>query len=78
MHDLGEACYEGLSVTQGRPVKDARLAIGEVIIKHKLNLADPGESVSAVLRGSAGFSDASAVRFVAIGRDPQAHGAVGI
>ena len=38
--ELAEAYYEGLSVTQGRPTKDARLVIGAVIIKHKLCLAD--------------------------------------
>jgi hypothetical protein len=38
--DLAEAYYEGLSSTQGRPTKDARLVIGAVIIKHKLNLSD--------------------------------------
>ena len=37
---LAEAYYEGLSSTQGRPTKDARLVIGAVIIKHKLNLSD--------------------------------------
>ena len=38
--DLAEAYYEGLSTTQGRPTKDARLVIGAVIIKHKLRLSD--------------------------------------
>ena len=38
--ELAEAYYEGLSSTQGRPTKDARLVIGVVIIKHKLNLSD--------------------------------------
>jgi len=38
--ELAEAYYEGLSSTQGRPTKDARLVIGAVIIKHKLNLSD--------------------------------------
>ena len=38
--DLAEAYYEGLSRTQGRPTKDARLVIGAVIIKHKLCLSD--------------------------------------
>ena len=37
---LAEAYYEGLSSTQGRPSKDARLVIGAVIIKHKLCLSD--------------------------------------
>ena len=37
---LAEAYYEGLSSTQGRPTKDARLVIGAVIIKHKLSLSD--------------------------------------
>ena len=37
---LAEAYYEGLSSTQGRPTKDARLVIGAVIIKHKLCLSD--------------------------------------
>ena len=38
--DLAEAYYEGLSSTQGRPTKEARLVIGAVIIKHTLNLSD--------------------------------------
>jgi IS5 family transposase len=38
--DLAEGYYQGLSSTQGRPMKDARLVIGAVIIKHKLCLSD--------------------------------------
>jgi IS5 family transposase len=38
--ELAEAYYDGLSSTQGRPTKDARLVIGAVIIKHKLCLSD--------------------------------------
>lgn len=38
--ELAEAYYQGLSVSQGRPVKDARLVIGAVIVKHKLCLSD--------------------------------------
>ena len=38
--ELAEAYYAGLSSTQGRPSKDARLVIGAVIIKHKLCLSD--------------------------------------
>lgn len=45
--DLAEAYYEGLSATQGRPTKDARLVIGAVIIKHKLCLSDR-ETVSQI------------------------------
>ena len=37
---LAEGYYQGLSTTQGRPLKDARLVIGAVIIKHKLCLSD--------------------------------------
>jgi len=37
---LAEGYYQGLSDTQGRPTKDARLVIGAVIIKHKLCLSD--------------------------------------
>lgn len=37
---LAEGYYQGLSTTQGRPTKDARLVIGAVIIKHKLCLSD--------------------------------------
>ncbi len=37
---LAEGYYQGLSMTQGRPSKDARLVIGAVIIKHKLCLSD--------------------------------------
>ena len=38
--ELAEGYYKGLSDTQGRPIKDARLVIGAVIIKHKLCLSD--------------------------------------
>ncbi len=38
--ELAEGYYQGLSSSQGRPLKDARLAIGAVIIKHKLCLSD--------------------------------------
>ena len=38
--ELAEGYYQGLSVKQGRPAKDARLVIGAVIIKHKLCLSD--------------------------------------
>jgi len=37
---LAEGYYRSLSVTQGRPTKDARLVIGAVIVKHKLCLSD--------------------------------------
>ena len=39
-NELAEGYYQGLSSSQGRPLKDARLAIGAVIIKHKLCLSD--------------------------------------
>ena len=38
--ELAEGYYQGLSLTQGRPAKEARLVIGAVIIKHKLCLSD--------------------------------------
>lgn len=38
--ELAQAYYQGLSESQGRPTKDARLVIGAVIIKHKLCLSD--------------------------------------
>jgi len=38
--ELAEGYYHGFSSSQGRPLKDARLAIGAVIIKHKLCLSD--------------------------------------
>jgi Transposase DDE domain/Transposase domain (DUF772) len=38
--ELTEGYYPGLSDTQGRPTKDARLVIGAVMIKHKLCLSD--------------------------------------
>lgn len=38
--DLAIGYYKSMSSTQGRPCKDARLVIGAVIIKHKLNLSD--------------------------------------
>ena len=45
--ELAEGYYQGLSETQGRPTKDARLVIGAVIIKHKLCLSDR-ETVSQI------------------------------
>jgi len=38
--ELAAGYYYGLPDTQGRPMKDARLVIGAVIIKHKLCLSD--------------------------------------
>ena len=38
--ELAEGYYQNLSLTQGRPAKEARLVIGAVIIKHKLCLSD--------------------------------------
>lgn len=38
--DLAESYYQGLSADRGRPLKDAQLVIGAVIIKHKLCLSD--------------------------------------
>ncbi len=38
--ELAEGYYHGLPDTQGHPMKDARLVIGAVIIKHKLCLSD--------------------------------------
>jgi IS5 family transposase len=38
--ELAESYYQGLSADRGRPLKDARLMIGAVIIKHKLCLSD--------------------------------------
>ena len=37
---LAQGYYQGLSLKQGCPAKDARLVIGAVIIKHKLCLSD--------------------------------------
>jgi len=45
--ELAEGYYQGLSDTQGRPTKDARLVIGAVIVKHKLCLSDR-ESVAQI------------------------------
>ncbi len=38
--ELAEGYYQGFSSSHGRPLNDARLAIGAVIIKHKLCLSD--------------------------------------
>jgi IS5 family transposase len=38
--ELAESYYQGLPADRGRPLKDARLVIGAVIIKHKLCLSD--------------------------------------
>jgi hypothetical protein len=45
--ELTQGYYQGLSDTQGRPIKDARLVIGAVIIKHKRCLSDR-ETVSQI------------------------------
>ena len=37
---LAESYYRGFAADRGRPMKDARLVIGAVIIKHKLCLSD--------------------------------------
>ena len=37
---LAESYYQGFAADRGRPMKDARLVIGAVIIKHKLCLSD--------------------------------------
>ena len=38
--ELAVGYYKAMSSDQGRPCKDARLVIGAVILKHKLNLSD--------------------------------------
>jgi hypothetical protein len=38
--ELAESYYQGFSAERGCPLKDARLVIGAVIIKHKLTLSD--------------------------------------
>ncbi|MGR9117584.1 MAG: IS5 family transposase [Gammaproteobacteria bacterium] len=38
--ELAESYYQGLPADRGRPLKDARLVIGAVLIKHKLCLSD--------------------------------------
>ena len=40
--ELAESYYQGFSAERGRPLKDARLVIGAVIIKHKQKLSDVG------------------------------------
>jgi hypothetical protein len=37
---LAEAYYQSFTTKMGRPVKDSRLVIGAMIIKHKLKLSD--------------------------------------
>lgn len=46
--ELTRGYYQNLSSTHGRPVKDARLVIGAVIIKHKLCLSNE-ETVQQIL-----------------------------
>ena len=38
--ELSESYYQGFVADRGRPMKEARLVIGAVIIKHKLCLSD--------------------------------------
>jgi len=38
--ELAESYYQGFEANRGRPMKEARLVIGAVIIKHKLCLSD--------------------------------------
>jgi hypothetical protein len=45
--ELAESYYQGLDADRGRPLKEARLVIGAVIIKHKLCLSDV-ESVQQI------------------------------
>ncbi len=40
MDELAVGYYKSMDATRGRPGKGARLVIGAVIIKHKLNLSD--------------------------------------
>ena len=44
---LAESYHKNFTSTTGRPIKDAQLVIGAVIIKHKLNLSDR-ETVSQI------------------------------
>ena len=58
--DLAIGYYQAMDSGRGRPCKDARLVIGAVIIKHKLNLSDE-ETVMQIqenpyLQYFAGFS----------------------
>jgi IS5 family transposase len=83
---LAESYYQGLPADRGRPLKDARLVIGAVIIKHKLCLSDV-ETVLQIqenpylqyfvglpLRRPAGLSGDGTVCALVIGRNPQTHG----
>ena len=67
--------YQGLSTTQGRPSKDARMVIGAVIIKHKLCLSDE-ESVAQIQENPSaspgGLSKGGAVCSLVVCRDPHA------
>ena len=45
--ELAKSYYKNFTSTTGRPIKDAQLVIGAVIIKHKLNLSDR-ETVSQI------------------------------
>jgi len=73
---MAEKYYQSLSTDQGRPVKDARLVIGAVTIKHKPWLSDE-ETVQQLLNepyfqyfaGLAAHPGASAVCAIAIGTD---------
>lgn len=38
--DFASSYYKTMNASHGRPCKDARLVIGSLIIKHKLNLSD--------------------------------------
>lgn len=38
--EMAEVYYDGMSKTMGAPAKDARIVLGAMIIKHKLNLTD--------------------------------------
>jgi hypothetical protein len=81
--ELAEGYYQDLVNTHGRPTKDARLVIGAVIIKHKLCLSDR-ETVAQIQENPylqyfvAGLSDGGTVCAVAVGRDSQTDGAIGL
>ena len=83
--ELAEAYYQGLSSTQGRPIKEARRVIGAVIIKHKLCLSDR-ETVAQIQEnpylqffvGLPGYQMAAPFAPLAVCRDSQAHGIISL
>ena len=76
--ELAESYYQGFVADRGRPMQEARLMIGAVIIKHQLCLSDV-ETVQQLqenpyLQFFVGLPNRRTFPLVTVRRNPQAHG----